>query len=256
MEGKIVLVTGASSGIGRQTAIEFAKRRCTVIASARHIQTCQQTLDTINTLDGRAIFIPADMSESMSIANLFRQIADTCGRLDFAFNNAGITGKLGSMHKLGEMDFDEAISINLKSVWLCMKHEITLMLNQGHGRIVNNASISGVLATPFGSLYGMTKHGVIGLTKSAAIEYAESGIRINVVCPGPFKTRMLDEVIAYGTDTHDEFVEREQSFRTNVPVRRFGLLEEIAKTVVWLCSDDAGYIVGQSIIVDGGISIV
>jgi NAD(P)-dependent dehydrogenase (short-subunit alcohol dehydrogenase family) len=157
---------------------------------------------------------------------------------------------------LTEADFDEVISVNLKGTWLCMKYEIQQMLRQGHGCIVNNSSISGVLATPDGSLYNASKHGILGLTKCAAVEYVKSGIRINAVCPGSFPTTMLKKFIAHGTHNEQTFKEREHLFETSIPAGRFGTLEEIADVVLWLCSDAARFIVGQAIIVDGGITLM
>jgi len=253
---KVALVTGGSRGIGRATALAFARRGAKVVVASRHLTECQETVQLIESGGGAAIAVQADVSRAAEVEQMVQAALATFGRLDFAFNNAGTLGAMAPLAELSEADFDQVISTNLKGTWLCMKYEIQAMLQQKSGCIVNNSSLSGVLATPHGSFYNASKHGILGLTKCAAVEYAQSGLRINAVCPGSFPTTMLNGFIAHGTATDEAYHVRENAFLSGIPVGRFGKLEEIAEVIVWLCSDAASFIIGQAIVVDGGVTLL
>jgi len=253
---KVALVTGASSGIGQSTALAFAREGASVVVASRNLAKCQQTVEQIRQLGGQAIAVEVDISKAADVERMVQTTVETYGRLDCVFNNAGILGPMRPLADLTEADFDEVISVNLKGMWLCMKYEIQQMLRQGYGTIVNNSSISGVLATPDGSLYNASKHGILGLTKCAAVEYVQKGIRINAVCPGSFPTPMLQEFIAHGTHDSQGYQQRQELFRSGIPAGRFGTLDEVAQVVVWLCSEASSFVVGQAIVVDGGTTLM
>ena len=254
--GKVALVTGGNAGIGKAAALAFAQQHAKVAIAARNLARSRETVGEIEASGGIAIAIQADIAQAADVERMVKTVVDTYGRLDCAFNNAGTLGNMRPLADLTEDDFDDVINTNLKGTWLCMKYEIQQMLRQGEGRIVNNSSISGVLATPDGSLYNASKHGILGLTKCAAVEYVQSGIRINAVCPGSFPTEMLQQFIAHETSNEQEFKAREQLFRVGIPAGRFGTLEEIADVVLWLCSEGSRFVVGQAVVVDGGTTLM
>ncbi len=246
VSGKITLVTGGGSGIGKATALLFGKNGAKVIIANRTVETGEATANEIIANGGEAIFIQADLSKTDSIQNLFRKIIDKYGRLDAAFNNAGIAGALANTVECTEEDWDVAMNINLKSVWLCMKYEIEQMLKQETGgAIVNTASAAGLVALPGAAAYAVAKHGVVGLTKTAAIEFVKKNIRVNCVCPSFVGTPLTMAVNA----AYPEFVQAAFALQ---PIGRVGTPEEIANSVVWLCSDESSFTTGCALAIDGG----
>lgn len=254
--GKVALITGASSGIGRATALAFARYGAKLVLAARRVEECEATAQSIREFGGEALTVQTDVTKEKDVENMVQAAVSAYGRLDMAFNNAGTLGRMAPLIDLTEADFEHTLSVNLMGVWLSMKYEIRQMLSQGAGRIVNNSSLSGVLATPGGAFYNASKHAVLGMTKTAAVEYIQSGIRINAVCPGSFPTPMLQEFIAHGTHNPDELEARRNLFLSGIPAGRFGTLDEVAEAVVWLCSDAASFIVGQAIVIDGGVTLM
>lgn len=246
-EGKVALVTGASSGIGKVTAIEFAKAGAKVVLAARRVEESQQVVKEIKAEGGEAIFVQTDVTRQDSIIALVNRTVETYGRLDCAFNNAGIAGDVfTATADHTEENWDAVMNTNLKSVFLCMKHEITQMLKQGGGTIVNNSSAYGLRSSTVGHApYAVSKHGMIALTKTAAHEYAAKGIRINAVCPGWTHSEVVDAALDAYPDLHKFISEI-------VPMQRVADSVEIARVVLWLCSDEASYITGQALAPDGG----
>lgn len=242
-KNKVAIVTGASSGIGRATAIAFAKKGAKV-AVVDWIEN-NETVDLIKELGSEAIFIKCDVSNAAEVKEMVEKTIAAFGRLDYAFNNAGIEGISAPTQDCTEENWDKTIGINLKGIWLCMKYEIPEILKQGKGAIVNCASVAGLVGFNGLPAYVASKHGVVGLTKTAALECSKLGIRVNVVCPGVIQTPMIDRL----TGKTREGIEQ---FKGLEPVGRFGLPEEIANTVVWLCSDEASFVTGHAMAVDGG----
>jgi len=245
-EGKVVLVTGAGSGIGRATALVFAREGARVVVSDIVVEGGQETVQQIEAAGGEAIFVKADVSKAADVEALVTQTVETYGRLDCAFNNAGIEGGVKPTIDCTEEEFDRTIAVNLTGVWLCMKYEIQQMLSQGGGAIVNTASAAGLVGFPGLPDYVASKHGVVGLTKTAALEYAKSGIRVNAVCPGVIQTPMVER----GAQLSPGFDELAVSME---PVGRFGQPAEVGEAVVWLCSDAASFVTGIPMQVDGGL---
>ena len=245
MHDKVVLVTGGSSGIGRATSLAFAREGCKVVIADVDAKGGEETVGMIHNSGGQAVFVEADVSKASDVKNMVETAVKSYGRLDYAHNNAGIAGVYTSTHEYPEDGWDQVIGINLKGVWLCMKYEIPQMLEQGGGVIVNTASQLGLVALKGSSCYVASKHGVAGLTKTAAIEYARSGIRINAVCPGAINTPMTEHDPIDGGPTQEEMAERH-------PIGRIGEPEEIAEALVWLCSDGASFVIGHTMVVDGG----
>ena len=242
-EQKVALVTGGAFGIGKATALAFAKRGAKVVVA--DVIEDQQVVKEIIALGGTAIFIKCDISKKDDVSEMVNLTLKTFGAIDFAVNNAGIEGANAPTHECTEENWDKTISINLKGTWLCMKHEIPVMLKQKKGAIVNIASIAGLIGFPGLPAYVVSKHGIIGLTKTAALEYAKQGIRINAVCPGVIKTQMIDRVTG-----KDKTVEKQ--YEDMEPVGRMGTPEEVAEAIVWLCSDAASFVTGNAMAVDGG----
>jgi NAD(P)-dependent dehydrogenase (short-subunit alcohol dehydrogenase family) len=243
-ESKVAIVTGGSFGIGRATAVLFARKGANVVI-ADWIED-SDTLTQIKDEGGTAIFVKCDVSKSEAVKKVVdNKTIETFGRLDFAFNNAGIEGTTASTEESAEENWDKTININLKGIWLCMKYEIPQMLKQGKGAIVNCASVAGLIGFPGLPAYVASKHGVVGLTKTAALENAKKGIRINAVCPGVIKTAMIDRITG-----KDKTVEKQ--YEDMEPVGRMGKPEEVAEAVVWLCSDGASFVTGHAMPVDGG----
>jgi NAD(P)-dependent dehydrogenase (short-subunit alcohol dehydrogenase family) len=245
LEGKIALVTGAGSGIGRASALAFAAAGAQVTVSDVVVEGGEETVAQIKAAGGEATFISADVSQRADVEALIRQTVKTYGRLDCAHNNAGIEGDMAPTADCTEANWDRTIAINLKGVWLCMKYEIPQMLEQGGGLIVNTSSVAGLVGFVNLPAYVATKHGVAGLTRTAAVEYAQRGIRVNAVCPGVIHTPMVDRIV--GGD-----VEAAAQFTALEPVGRMGLPAEVAQAVVWLCSDAASFVTGVAMPVDGG----
>ena len=248
MEGKVALVTGASSGIGRASALAFAQQGAKVIVNADvNVKGGEETVHIIEEAGGQATFIKADVSVAAEVEAMVMKAIEIYGRLDYAHNNAGISPRSIALIDYTEEDWDRIVNINLKGMWLCMKYEIPQMLKQGKGAIVNTGSVGSLGAIPNALGYIVSKHGVLGLTKAAAVEYAKAGIRINAVCPGVIATPMIER--NYGKES-------EAARMSQRPIERLGTTEEIAEAVVWLCSDAASFVIGHAMVVDGGKTIL
>jgi NAD(P)-dependent dehydrogenase (short-subunit alcohol dehydrogenase family) len=245
LESKTALVTGGGSGIGRAAAIAFANAGANVVVADVDATAGEETVTLIEAASGTALFVLADVSKSKSVEGMVNAAVAAYGGLDCAFNNAGIQGELSQTADCSEENWDHITGINLKGVWLCMKYEIAQMLKQGGGAIVNNSSNFGLVGSNGMPAYSASKHGVIGLTKTAALEYAQSGIRVNAICPGPVQTPLVDKILESQPDIIDAIISRE-------PIGRMGEAEEIAHAVVWLCSAQATFVVGAVLPVDGG----
>lgn len=249
MVGKVALVTGGSSGIGKATALAFANEGARVVITSRTEETGEQVARTIREAGGEAKWIKTDVTQDAQVESLVKETLGTYGRLDYAFNNAGSGGKGGWIAEVLEEDWDKTINGYLKSVWLCMKYEILAMLEVGAGTIVNNSSVDGQRGFPWDPVYSAAKHGVIGLTKSAAMQYAEKRIRINVVCPGWILTPPVERILEQNPET-------KKGMLLHQPIGRFGMPEEVGQAVVWLCSDKASLVIGAVMAVDGGYLVV
>jgi NAD(P)-dependent dehydrogenase (short-subunit alcohol dehydrogenase family) len=248
-QGKVALVTGGSSGMGRAAAIAFGKAGAKVVVAARRELEGSATVRLITHAGGEATFIQSDVSNSGGITELIDQTIATYGQLDCAFNNAGTEGKFAPITELTETDWEHTISVNLKAVWLCVKYEIAQMLKQGNGGVIVNTSSWLAKGGLSGStIYSASKGGLDGMVRPAALEYASQGIRINNINPGIIDTEMLRRFF----NPEDESA---KSFINHIPAKRLGTSEEIAETVIWLCSDAAAYITGQTISVDAGYAI-
>ena len=245
--GKVAIVTGGSSGMGRATAYAFAKRGAKVVVADVDVKGGEATVSRIRESGGEAIFTRTDVSKSDEVRALVNKTVETYGRLDFGFNNAGVNRGIGvPTADYKEEDWDIVQSINLKGIWLCMKYEIRQMLKQGgKAAIVNTASISGLSPHPADPAYVSSKFGCVGLTKTAALEYAKTGIRINCVCPGPVKTALFDRV-------EKAIPGAAEAAKGLVPMGRVGQPEEVAEAVVWLCSDAASFVTALAMSIDGG----
>jgi NAD(P)-dependent dehydrogenase (short-subunit alcohol dehydrogenase family) len=256
LRNKVVLITGGSSGIGRAAALAFARVGARVVLAARGVERGNEVVHEIETVGGTATFVPTDVSSSQQVHALVKRIIATYGRLDCAFNNAASVEEPFAMTAdFNEEQFDRSIALNLKSVWLCMKQEIRQMLAQQPpgGAIVNTSSVNGLGGVREGSLYAAAKAGILALTKSAALEYARQGIRINALVAGGFKTPMLESVFdrVSGSDSEKRKT-IVKGYEEMVPQGRIGQPKEAAEAVLWLCSDAASYVTGHSMIVDGG----
>jgi len=242
-KNKVAIVTGGSFGIGKATAIAFAKKGAKVVI-ADWVED-SEAVNEIKALGGEAIFVKCDVSQSEEVKAMIVKTIATFGRLDYAFNNAGIEGIFAPTQDSTEENFDKTIGVNLKGIWLCMKYEIPEMLKQGKGVIINCASIAGLVGYTNATAYVASKHGVIGLTKTSALEYAKLGIRVNAVCPGAIKTAMIDRITGKKKEVEEQFAAME-------PIGRMGEPEEVANAVLWLCSDEASFVTGHAMAVDGG----
>jgi NAD(P)-dependent dehydrogenase (short-subunit alcohol dehydrogenase family) len=246
-EGKVALVTGGGSGIGRATALAFARVGAKVVIADRNVQRGEETISMIRGTGGTASFRRTDVSVPVEIEALVDYTMTMYGRLDLAFNNAGIEGDVKPLVDQTEANFDAVMDINVKGVWLSMKYEIPRMLEQGGGAIVNSSSVAGVVGFPGIGIYAASKHAVVGLTKTAALEYSALGIRINAVNPAAIDTEMIDR-LANGMNT------KKDDLSTFHPISRIGRVEEVAEAVLWLCSSKASFVTGHSLIVDGGFT--
>jgi NAD(P)-dependent dehydrogenase (short-subunit alcohol dehydrogenase family) len=242
--GKVALITGGNAGIGRATAVAFAKHGATVVVSARREKEGLDVIAEINALGGKAIFVKADVSQESDVKAMVEQTLATFGRLDYAFNNAGIEQDLTPLPDQTEAPYDRIMDVNIRGVWLSLKHEIQAMLQTGGEAIVNTASVAGLIGFPTVPVYVASKHAVIGLTKAVALEYAEQHVRVNAVAPGAIETRMFRNFTA--TPKVKEMLESAH------PMGRIGQPEEIASAVVWLCSDGASFVTAQTFPIDGG----
>lgn len=245
--GKVALVTGGASGIGRATALAFAREGAKVVVADVSAEGGEETVHQIRAAGGDAMFVRTDVSNSADVQNMVKVTVDTFGRLDYAFNNAGIEGALAPTADYPEEVWHRVIGTNLGGVFRCMKYEIPQMIKQGGGAIVNNASVLGLVGFANAPAYTAAKHGVVGLTKVTAVEYAQSGIRINAVCPGFIETPMvMERGVAAGKNR-----EVYEQIAALSAMKRMGKPEEIAAAVIWLCSDAASYVTGTALTVDG-----
>jgi NAD(P)-dependent dehydrogenase (short-subunit alcohol dehydrogenase family) len=247
-EDKVVIVTGAAGGIGRAAALSFAKEGAKVVVADIQEKGGQQTVADIKSAGGEAIFVKTDVTKSAEVAAMVKTAVSTYGRLDCAYNNAATEGAAGPIADCTEENWDKVINTNLKGIWLCMKYELEVMLKQGSGAIVNCSSLTGIVGFPNVAAYTASKHGVLGLTKAASLDYAKSGVRINAVCPGIIDTDMAGrfaggnpEVLAY--------------LATLEPIGRLGKPEEVAAAALWLASDEASFVNGTGLVVDAGMTI-
>jgi NAD(P)-dependent dehydrogenase (short-subunit alcohol dehydrogenase family) len=247
LDGRVVLITGGSHGIGLAAVHVFAREGAAVMMGSRDVERGEEAVEAARASGAEARYLQTDVSSGRDVEALVAACVRHFGRLDCAFNNAAVGGPGELLAEVEEADFERTIAVNLRGVWLCMKHEIAQMLKQGGGAIVNMSSVDGLAGSPNGSAYSASKHGVDGLTTSAAIEYGRSGIRVNAICGGGFATEMLGR--GYGHDL--DWVESYR--RPAIPLGRLGRPEECAEVAAWLCSDRASYVTGACIPVDGGL---
>jgi NAD(P)-dependent dehydrogenase (short-subunit alcohol dehydrogenase family) len=244
-DNKVALVTGAGSGIGLATARAFAEAGAAVVLADWHEEAVRAAAEELMAGGRKALAVRCDIAKEQQVEAMVEQTVSTFGRLDAAYNNAGVQSPAMETADASGEEFDRVTSINLRGVWNCMKYELRQMRQQGRGAIVNCSSIGGLIGLPGRAVYHASKHGVIGLTKSAALEYASKGIRINAVCPGTIETPMVAEMLAKEADAMKEIL-RDQ------PIGRLGRPEEIAAAVLWLCSPGASFVIGHALVVDGG----
>ncbi len=245
MDGKVALVTGGAAGIGRASALAFARAGARVVVADIDLSAGEETARLIREAGGEATFVAADVSRAAAVEALVAAAVARYGRLDCAHNNAGVTAG-GFTHRLTEAAWDRVMAVNLKGVWLCMKYELAQLLRQrAGGAIVNTSSASGLVGFAGAAAYAASKHGVLGLTRTAALEYAPRGIRVNAVCPSLIRTAMLEQTLATSVEGEARLVALE-------PMGRLGTPEEVAGPVVWLCSDAASFVTGHALAVDGG----
>jgi len=248
LENKVAFITGGTAGIGRDTAVLFAREGAKVVFTGRREAEGNETLKLVRAAGGDGLFLQSDVSKAADVESAVRRTVEKFGRLDVAFNNAGVEGVWVPLAEQTEENWDYVHNINLKGVWLCLKYEIQQMLRQGGGgSIVNMSSVAGLIGSPGAGVYIASKHGVLGLTKTAAAETAREGIRVNAVCPAVIQTDMADRI----------FGEPEVNKRVLAmhPVGRFGKSSEVAEAVLWLCSDKSTFTTGQYIGIDGGLLI-
>ncbi len=244
-ENRVALVTGGGSGIGRAAALRLAKEAAKIVVADYVPEGAERTVKLINDAGGKAIAVSADVSVAADVQLIIRKTIEAFGRLDYAFNNAGIEGTIADTVSYPEDAFDRTIAVNLKAVWLCMKYEIPEMLKVGGGAIVNTASTLGLVAIEGAAAYTAAKHGVIGLTRTAALEFAQKNIRVNCVCPGFTRTAMVERALDKGFIAEAQMIAIE-------PIGRLGRPEEIAEGVMWLLSDSASFVTGHALTIDGG----
>jgi NAD(P)-dependent dehydrogenase (short-subunit alcohol dehydrogenase family) len=250
LEGKVALVTGAASGIGRATALLFAAEGATLVLADVDESGGRDTVRLVGERGGTAVFEPCDVAASEQVEAVVCACVERFGRLDCAFNNAGIEGSSARLVDYDEEAWNRVIAVNLTGVFLCLKHELRQMASQGYGAIVNTASLVGVIGYPNLTAYNAAKHGVVGLTRTAALEHAHQGIRVNAVCPAWIETPMVMERGASPASVPEIY----DALAGLIPLGRLGKPEEVAQAVVWLCSDAASFVTGQPLLVDGGVT--
>lgn len=244
-EGRVALVTGGAAGIGRAAVTAFCRSGARVVVADIDAQAAEVTMNLVRTSGVDATFVQTDVSQPVQVERLFAIIGEKFGRLDAAFNNAGVEGRRARTADSADSEWDRVIGVNLTGVYLCMKHELRVMVREGRGAIVNNASVAGQAGLSGHPAYVASKHGIIGLTRAAALEYAKSGIRVNAVCPGLIRTEMIDRLTGGAPEALAGLLASE-------PVGRMGTPEEVASAVVWLCTDEASFVTGHAMAVDGG----
>lgn len=243
--GKVAFVTGAGSGIGRATALAFAAAGAVVAVAGHMPEQVEETARLIEQAGGPALALTCNVTKAEDVKAALDRTVEAFGRLDFAFNNAGVEQPVAPLDQITEDDWDRLMAVNLRGVFLCMKHEVPLMRRTGGGVIVNTSSGAGVKGIPGQAAYAATKWGVIGMTKAAALDYAAEGIRVNAICPGIIDTPMMDRFSGGSDEGRARVIAQE-------PVGRMGRPEEIASAVLWMCSDQAGFLVGHALVMDGG----
>ncbi len=246
-DGKVALVTGAAGGIGRAASLAFGRAGASVVVADLSAEGGQQTADLIRAAGGKALFVQTNVAIASEVGAMVAAAVAEFGRIDCAFNNAGIEEEHLPLGESEEAVFDRIMVVNVKGVWLCMKYQIRQMLKQGGGAIVNTASVAGLVGAPTQPIYAASKHAVVGLTKTAAVEYGRAGIRVNSVCPGVINTLMLTRAL-------EREPEREKRMKKIHPIGRFGEADEIANAALWLCSDQASFVTGHQLAVDGGLT--
>ncbi|BFM18056.1 SDR family oxidoreductase [Maricurvus nonylphenolicus] len=241
---KVIVVTGAASGIGQGTALAMAREGAKLVLADVSVASGEQTLKQVEEAGAEAIFVQTDVTDALQVEQLMLAALDRFGRLDSAFNNAGIEGAMSPMDEIDIAEFDRTIAVNLRGVFLCMKYQAQAMIKNGGGSIVNNSSVMGLVGAPQIAAYSASKFGVVGLTKSAALDYAKKGIRINAICPGGVETPMVSEILQQQPGVLEEVL-------ASVPAKRLASPEEIAQAVMWLCSDSSSFVTGAALPVDG-----
>ncbi|SFC43951.1 NAD(P)-dependent dehydrogenase, short-chain alcohol dehydrogenase family [Zunongwangia mangrovi] len=249
MKDKVALVTGGSKGMGEAAVRIFAEKGASVAILDVDIEAAEKLSAELNENGANTIAIKCDVSSEAQVEKAIAQVVETYGKLDAAFNNAGIQIPAQDITETSEEDYDKILNVNLKGVWLCMKHELIQMKKQQSGAIVNNSSLAGKVGVPGRTPYVAAKHAILGITKSAAADYASQGIRINAVCPGTIETPMVNDMVNSGD------LKREDSINA-APINRLGKASEVADAAVWLCGEESTYVIGQSIAVDGGYTIL